>query len=70
LAFCPDGLPLASVSEDQTLKLWDMVTGQELLTLRGHTGPVFSVAFSPDGRLIGSSGDDRTVNVWDGTPLE
>jgi hypothetical protein len=37
----------------------------ELLTLKGHTGFVLSVAFSPDGERIASGSWDRMVKVWD-----
>jgi hypothetical protein len=56
---------LASGSHDQTVKVWDASTGQDLLTLKGHTNGVSSVAFSPDGRRIASGSFDRTVKVWD-----
>ena len=38
------------------MKVWDAGTGQETLTLKGHTDGVNGVAFSPDGRRIASAG--------------
>ena len=38
VAFSPDGKRLVSGSEDETVKVWDAETGQETLTLKGHTG--------------------------------
>jgi WD40 repeat protein len=65
LAFSPDSRTLASTGEDRTIKLWEVLTGKERLTLRGHTDKVLSVAFSPDGKTLASGGTDRSARVWD-----
>jgi WD40 repeat protein len=40
VAFAPDGKTLASRSEENTVKLWDVATGEEIRTLSGHTDSV------------------------------
>jgi WD40 repeat protein len=65
VAFSPDGRTLVTGGEQYTVKLWEVQTGRELATLRGHGGDIYTVAFSPDGRWIASAGEDSTVKVWD-----
>jgi WD40 repeat protein/serine/threonine protein kinase len=65
VAFSPDGQRLASASYDETVRIWDCATGEELLSLMGHAGPVTSVAFSPDGQRLASGSFDNTVRIWD-----
>jgi serine/threonine protein kinase len=67
VAFSTDGRTLASGSNDNTIKLWNVNSGQLLRTLTGHSDSVDSVAFSPDGRTLASGGygNDHTIKLWD-----
>jgi WD40 repeat protein len=69
VVFTPNGQRLATASDDMTVKVWDAQTGQECLTLKGHTNHVTSVAFSPDSQRLVSASFDLTVKVWDATPI-
>lgn len=63
-AISPDGSYIASASSDQTVKVWNTATGEEVHTLLGHESMVVDCAFSPDGSLVASAGADGTVRVW------
>lgn len=66
VAFSPDGTHIASGSADNTVRLWDAVTGQPSgRPMEGHTDFVIRVAFSPDGSLLASVSLDGTVRLWD-----
>ena len=65
VAFSPDSLSLASASNDGSIRLWDITSGQLKNTLTGHTGWVSSVAFSPDGLTLASASIDQSIRLWD-----
>lgn len=72
VAINPDGQTLASSSEDRTVRLWDLCTGQQLRVLSGHAGGVYTIAFSFVGQTLLSGSADQTIKVWNlqtGMPL-
>jgi eukaryotic-like serine/threonine-protein kinase len=69
VAYSPDGRRLASASDDQTVKIWDVTTGLAIHTLVVNQY-VHAVAFHPGGARLASAGAGPkggawTVTLWD-----
>ena len=73
LAFSPDGKRLATGSPGHPdVKIFDVATGQNLFTLKGHLAGAHTLAFVHNGEWLVSGSYDNTVRVWDtttGAPL-
>ena len=63
--FVADGQRLLTASADNTVRIWSVPDGRELMTLRGHMGEVLAATASPDGKRIVSASEDKTVRIWD-----
>jgi len=66
VSYNPDGSQLASGSRDSTVKIWDVETGTQLLSL-AHSDAVKHVDYSPDGTKVVSSSSDTLVYIWNAT---
>jgi WD40 repeat protein len=65
LSFSPDGSVLASGSDDETVRLWNMMNGCEIKAFIGHDNAVTSVDYSRNGALVLSASLDATLKMWD-----
>ncbi len=62
--FLPGGL-VATVSADQTVRLWDAATGKEVRRYEGHQGQILSLAVAPDGLGLVTGAQDNQIKLWD-----
>ncbi|CAK68192.1 unnamed protein product (macronuclear) [Paramecium tetraurelia] len=65
ICFSPNGATFASGSGDNSIRLWDVKTGQQKAKLDGHTHYIYSIFFSPDGSTIVSGSEDKSIRLWD-----
>jgi len=65
VAFSPDGKFIASGSNDNTIRIWDIKKKQSIKILKGHADSVVSIDFSPNGKFIASGSEDHSVIIWD-----
>jgi tRNA A-37 threonylcarbamoyl transferase component Bud32 len=70
LAFLCDGKRLAAACglavEAGEVQVWDWGASTQAFMLRGHVGPVTTLAVTPDGKRIATAGYDGVVKVWNG----
>ncbi len=60
-----DRLTALSASEDGSIILWDITTGEAIRRFDWHGGPVHEVAFHPGGTQFLSASNDGAVVLWD-----
>jgi WD40 repeat protein len=63
--FCRYSNILASGGRDATIKIWNLTTGSEIVTISGHEQTVSTIAFNSKNTLLVSGSHDNTVKIWD-----
>jgi WD40 repeat protein len=70
LAFSRDGKRLATGGDDRIVGLWDVASGKEIKTFKGHSDAVTSLAFSRDGKTLATGSRDKLVKLWSTTSYQ
>lgn len=65
LNFSPDGTRIAVVGRERGVNVYDVATGNRILTLSDNAGQVHDVTFSPDGARIATAGADGLIRIWE-----
>eukprot|EP00916_Digyalum_oweni_P014308 GHVL01023496.1.p1 GENE.GHVL01023496.1~~GHVL01023496.1.p1 ORF type:complete len:316 (+),score=96.00 GHVL01023496.1:1-948(+) len=67
--FVPSGSHIVGGSEDNNICFWDIISGNVVKTVTGHTGPVMTVKYNPQGpneknELLLTGSGDSTIKLW------
>ena len=64
VAYAQDGQTVLTGGDDQTARLWDIVTAKEIRRFEGHTDSIQSVAISVDRQTVLTGSADSTARLW------
>ena len=68
--FLRNNTTVVTGSADDTLGIWDALTGKRLFTLSGHTEFICGLACTPDGSIFASSSLDHDIRIWNIATME
>jgi WD40 repeat protein len=68
LAWSPDNRMLAVGGLGDSVRLWEVASGEVRREFRGHEGQATCLAFSREGRVLASGSEDTTLLIWKTRP--
>ena len=65
LILSPDGNYIVTSSDDKTARIWEAITGKELIIFQGHTLELRTAVFSTDNKFVLTASNDKTARIWE-----
>lgn len=65
VSFQSNGARVVSAGVDGIARVWSAATGEQLVALEGHDGPLYDACFGASGDRIVTAAMDRTARIWD-----
>jgi WD40 repeat protein len=65
IEYLPGGTRIVTCSFDDTVRIWDVGTGEQEGESMAYEGCVYGLAVTRDGKRILSGGEDKRIRVWD-----
>lgn len=65
VALHPMYTQIASIGEDESIKLWDFEAKKYEGAFKGHTEKINDIDFDPNGAYLASASSDLLIKVWD-----
>ena len=65
IAVSPDGKSVASASHDQSIRLWNIDSGECLKIITGHSDKINAISFHPSGNRLITGSADKTARLWE-----
>jgi len=63
--FSPNSELVVTASSDGNAIVWNVKTGEPVVTLSGHAAPLTDVAYSRDGKYVVTASEDLTARLWE-----
>ena len=65
-AFSPRDRVLASIAEDETIRIWEISSGKQLRVIGTYRSKINSMAFSPNGKFLAVGYSNKGIVLWSG----
>ena len=64
LAFTPDSEWLIAAGTSDTIKIWNLKSGDVAHQFYGRNNNIYALALSSDGSVLAAGGESQIIQIW------